>query len=231
LDVDAVVTLPFDQDLAQVRAQAFVHQLITLARMSELWCGAEFALGYQREGTVPFLRALGETQGFTVRVLPPVTMDGEAISSTRIRQALRDGAVAQARRYLGAPYSLPGRVTRGKQRGRQIGFPTANLAIWEERAVPAVGVYACQARHGPHVSAAVVNIGLRPTFETGATVPTIEAHLLDFSGVLYAADLTLDFIDHLRPEMKFSGPAALRAQIEQDLVAARALLAAAPYQP
>ncbi len=226
LGVDAVVTHPFNAEVAAVRADDFVARLVTHARLSELWCGADFALGHAREGTVDFLRAAGARQGFTVNVREPVLFDGEVISSTRIRQALRDGAVEQAARYLGRPFQLTGPVVMGAQRGRTIGIPTANIAISEDLAIPAQGVYACRARFGGATHLAVTNIGHRPTFETGQVNLTVEAHLLDFpaGGDLYTQPVTLEFVARLRGEVKFSGVEALLAQIQRDIAEARTII-------
>jgi riboflavin kinase / FMN adenylyltransferase len=228
LGVDAVVTHPFNAEVANIRAAEFVTRLVRYARMTELWCGSDFALGHNREGTVEFLRAAGEQHGFSVNVAAPELADGEVISSTRIRQALRDGAVEQAARYLGRPFRLTGDVVEGAKRGRTIGIPTANLAISEEHAIPATGVYACRAYPMGTQSAtaqlAVTNIGFRPTFESQTPGLTVEAHLLDFSDNLYGRSLTLEFIARLRPEMKFSGIDALLAQIKRDIEEARRLL-------
>lgn len=225
LGVDVLVTHPFNTEVAAIRAGDFVTRLVQHARLRVLWCGEDFALGHNREGNVDFLRAEGARQGFAVHVQPPVLIDGEIISSTRIRQTLRDGAVEQAARYLGRPFRLTGEVVEGAKRGRQLGIPTANVAVGEERATPAVGVYACRAHHGDWHGQAVVNIGFRPTFEGADPRPVIEAHLLDFSGDLYGQQLSLDFIVRLRPEMKFPGIDALLTQIRQDIVQARLLLA------
>lgn len=224
LGVDALVTHPFNASVAAIRAVEFVDRLVTYAHLQELWCGADFALGHNREGNVDFLRAEGAKRGFTVNVGEPVMFEGEIISSTRIRQALRDGAVEQAARYLGRPFRLTGNVVEGAKRGRTIGIPTANVAISDERAVPATGVYACRARVGEQVYQAVTNIGYRPTFEAGEAKPTIEAHLLDFSGDLYQQPLAVDFVARLRPEMKFNGITALIEQIQRDISTARQLL-------
>lgn len=228
LGVDAVVTHPFNAEVANIRAADFVTRLIKYARMTELWCGSDFALGHNREGTVEFLRAEGERRGFTVTLASPELADGEIVSSTRIRQALRDGAVEQAARYLGRPFRLTGQVVEGAKRGRTIGIPTANLSVSDEHAIPATGVYACRAYPaGTQPSAAqpaVTNIGYRPTFESQSPALTVEAHLLDFSDNLYGRPLTLEFIARLRPEMKFSGIDALLAQIKHDIAEARHLL-------
>jgi len=225
LGVDAMVTHPFNLAVSEIRASEFVDRLVTLARLNELWCGADFALGHNREGTVEFLQVEGERRGFSVRLMPPVLIDGEVISSTRIRQTLRDGAVEQAARYLGRPFRLAGQVVEGAKRGRLLGIPTANLAVSEERATPAVGVYACRAQAPGWQGQAVVNIGFRPTFEGGEARPTLEAHLWDFSGDLYGQTVSLDFIARLRPEIKFAGVDALLAQIQRDILSARSILA------
>jgi riboflavin kinase/FMN adenylyltransferase len=224
LGVDALATHPFNETVANIKAAEFVDQLVTLANLSELWCGEDFSLGHNREGNVDFLRTAGKRLGFTVKVQPPLLMDGEVVSSTRIRQTLRDGAVEQAARYLGRPFRLAGTVVEGAKRGRQIGIPTANVAVWEERATPAVGVYACWAVHGGQKARAAVNIGFRPTFEGGEPRPIIEAHLLDFAEDLYGQSLALDFVARLRPETKFAGVEALVQQIRRDIEATREIL-------
>jgi len=225
LGVDAVVTHPFTTEVSQISAADFVSRLRQYARLSELWCGSDFALGRGREGSVAFLQAAGAQQGFTVQVVPPLVENGEPVSSTRIRQTLRDGAVEQAAQFLGRPFRLTGQVVEGAKRGRTIGIPTANLAVWEERAVPAVGVYACRVQHERVTYPAVTNIGFRPTFAGGETQLTVETHILDFSGDLYGATLALDFTARLRPEIKFNGIEALVEQIQQDIARARVLLA------
>jgi riboflavin kinase/FMN adenylyltransferase len=225
LGVDVLVTHRFDAAFAAITAAEYVEQLVRHARMAELWCGADFALGHNREGHVAYLRAAGERLGFTVHVQAPIQRDGEIISSTRIRQCLRDGAVEQAANLLGRPFRLSGQVVEGARRGRAIGIPTANLSVAEEHAVPAVGVYACradlpQARGLP----AVTNVGYRPTFNSTEPKLTVETHLLDFTGDLYGATVSLDFIARLRPEMKFAGVEALVGQIKRDIETARTLL-------
>jgi riboflavin kinase/FMN adenylyltransferase len=231
LGVEALVTHTFDAAFAEITAGAYVEQLIRHARLSELWCGADFALGHNREGNVPYLQATGERLGFRVNVRTPVLVDGEIISSTRIRQCLRDGAVEQATRALGRPFRVTGEVVTGAKRGRTIGIPTANLAVSEEHALPATGVYAGQVLGvAPEPVAAVANIGYRPTFNSTEPRLTLEAHLLDFDQDLYGRRLTLAFQARLRAEMKFPGVEALVAQIRADIAAARQLFAAAPPQ-
>jgi riboflavin kinase/FMN adenylyltransferase len=224
LGVDIVVSLHFDQEMAHVRASGFLALLQEHLNFKGLWVGEDFALGYQREGNRQFLENAGGTYGYSLHVVPPFLMGGEAVSSTRIREALRSGDVARAGSYLGRPYALPGKVTRGVGRGRRLGFPTANLEFWDERAYPGVGVYACWVTIDGQRYASVTNIGLRPTFEVDNVRPTIEAHLLDATLDLYDRDITLIFVERLRDERRFGDADALRDQIRRDITRARGLL-------
>jgi riboflavin kinase/FMN adenylyltransferase len=221
--VDLLIEWPFTTETAQLRAAEFVDQLVTHLHMRELWIGHDFALGYQREGNAEFLARLGETRGFTVKTVEPITHAGEVISSSGIRAALRAGEVARAARLLGRWFRLSGRVVAGDGRGRTIGIPTANLDVWPEHAVPANGVYACRAWVGHLPHAAAINIGTRPTL-TDQTQRTLEAHLLDFDRDLYGINVTLDFVEFLRGEQKFSGVTDLVAQIHKDVARTRELL-------
>lgn len=223
LGVELVVTHPFDDSVRHIRAVAFVESLLAHLKMASLWVGADFALGYQREGNVDFLREEAQRRGFELRVVDLMDASGERISSTRIRDALQAGDIAEATRLLGRPYRVTGQVAQGAGRGRTIGFPTANLDIPEDQAIPARGVYTCRALIGQVHTPAVTNIGLRPTFD-GNGVLTIETHLLDFSGDLYGQSIELDFVAHLRAEQKFSGPDELINQIGQDIAQARIIL-------
>ncbi len=225
--VDTVITLPFDEHIRQLSAAAFVDKLLHNLRMKELHVGADFALGFQREGDLRFLRAQGAKQGFTVQAMDLISAQGRGseISSSRIRQFLRQGEVAKAREMLGRSYSLSGAVVEGEKRGRAIGFPTANLSVWDEQLIPANGVYATLANLGEETCMAAANIGQRPTF-AGDNI-TIEAHLLDFSGDLYGETVELRFEERLRPERQFNGLAELAAQLEQDVAATRRLLTGA----
>jgi riboflavin kinase / FMN adenylyltransferase len=214
--VDLLIELPFMSETALLQAGEFVDRLVAQLRMRELWIGHDFALGYQREGNAEFLARLGETRGFTVQAVEPITDDGEVISSSAIRATLKRGEVAHAARLLGRWFRLSGRVVPGDGRGRTIGTPTANLDVWPEHAVPANGIYACRAWVGNIAHAAAVNIGTRPTV-TDRTQRTIEAHLLDFDQDLYGLNVTLDFVEFLRGEQKFNGVSELAAQITQDV--------------
>ena len=228
LGVDHVITLAFDQELASHTAQQFMQNLVDHLHLSRLIVGYDFALGHIRQGDIPTLRHLGETLGYEVDVVSPTTINGQAVSSTRIRQLITQGQVSEATLLLGRWYRLSGRVVHGDGRGRGIGIPTANLAIWPGRVIPARGVYATLASIHNHSILAVTNIGLRPTFETNAALTRVESFLLDYDEDLYGMELQLDFIKFLRPEQRFPSASALMDQIHQDILNAREVL---PYVP
>lgn len=222
MGVDCVVTHPFDNSVRQMRAAGFVDNLLTHLNMKSLWVGADFALGYQREGNVTFLREQGRQKDFNVEALQPIAIDGEIINSTAIRQMLQSGAVSTVRRWLGRGYEVRGEVVRGDQRGRQIGFPTANLSLWQEQIIPSNGVYAGYARLQGETFPAVTNVGIRPTF-AGDDV-TVEVHLLDFNRDIYGEELAFTFETRLRDERKFNGIAEIRQQLERDVANGRIFL-------
>ncbi len=228
MGVDDVITQPFDEALSRVSADEFLDRLQVALDPQSLWVGEDFALGYQRQGDVAFLRQAGERRGFRLHVHPPVTVDGEAVSSTRVRETLRAGDVVRAGRYLGRPFVVAGTVVPGAARGKQLRMPTANLEFGEERACPGSGVYACFARVQGRTWKAVTNIGIRPTFEDDDRPPVVEAHLLDFEGDLYGQELRLAFIERLRDERRFASGEALREQIQRDILRARSLLDGRP---
>lgn len=229
LGLDFAVVYPFSKVTASTPAQDFVSSLRHTLRLAALWIGPDFALGRNREGDVSFLMALGGELGFEVRVIEPQRLLGDEVRSGRIRSFLLKGEVAQAANQLGRPYTLTGTVVSGANRGRSIGFPTANLAIPPGRLLPADGVYATwtvidrgDLEPGRRL-ASVTNIGVRPSFDNGQR--TVETHLLDFEDNLYEKQLGLEFVAYLRPEMRFASVAALRSQIQQDIARARLALA------
>jgi riboflavin kinase/FMN adenylyltransferase len=219
MGLDILVLVSFTPEVARMPAREFVRLLRERLRMEELWVGRDFALGRGREGNVPALQAMGEQLGFHVQVFEPVTVDGRPVSSTEVRELLATGQVDEARRLLGRPYSLAGEVVSGARRGRCLGFPTANLAVRPERALPPDGVYAVYALVGNERLPAVANIGERPSFNTGQHA--IEVHILDYSGDLYGRDLAIEFIRRLRAEQRFSDVCQLVAQISNDIEQAR----------
>ncbi|MCS6835142.1 MAG: bifunctional riboflavin kinase/FAD synthetase [Anaerolineae bacterium] len=226
LGVDLVITQTFDDQLRQIRAADYVVNLHEHLNLRELWVGADFALGYQREGNVTFLRQQGERYGFRVQTVDLVAQgaDGSIISSSAVRASLRAGQVRQAAQWLGRSYALAGQVVHGDARGRTIGFPTANVAVWEEQVLPAYGVYAGWATLGSERFMAVTNVGVRPTF--GGQQIRVEPHLLDFDRDIYGQTLRVTFEERLRGEQRFNGLDALKAQLARDVQAARAYLQA-----
>ena len=222
--LDILAILPFDQEMAQTSARDFIELVSQHLHMVELWVGADFALGRAREGDVEALRAMGQELGFTVRVIEPMTWQGQIISSTRIRSLLLKGKVRQATQLLGRYPSLAGEVVRGSQRGHCLGFPTANLEVRKERVVPADGIYAVYARLGEERRQGVANVGVRPSFEIGSQ-RIVEVHILDFEEEIYGCDLVVEFVERLRDEHRFANVEALKAQIERDIAQARHILA------
>jgi len=222
LGVEFVVTLSFTPELAQLGAREFIGLLRRYLRMRRLVIGPDFALGRGREGGVHALEALGEKLDFSVEVVPPIVYQGEVVSSTAIRGALSKGDVEKVSELLGRRFTLAGQVSKGDERGKILGFPTANLIPAPEQALPADGVYATRAFLSETVYQAVTNIGVRPTFGSGQRL--VEVHLLDFDGELYGQELKIELVDRLRDEMKFSSAGELKAQMVRDVTQARAIL-------
>jgi len=222
LGIDTVLTLAFNDALRHVRAVDFVDAMVDRLKLASLWVGADFAMGYQREGNVDFLRAQGAVKGFDVKVVDLVLVDGEVISSTAIRQALEAGQVEQAANWLGRGYSVTGEIIHGEKRGRSIGIPTANVSVWSEKVIPSNGVYAGWATIGDERFMAMTNVGVRPTFD-GQGI-TVEAHLLDFDRDIYGQTMTVSFETRLREEKRFNGIQELIAQIHADIEAGREFL-------
>ena len=231
LGVDHVITLHFDHELAKRTARQFMEMLSERLGLRELWVGPDFALGRGREGTPEVLSSIGHDLGYTVHTFSPITISGEKISSSRIRTLLGEGNMQGVAHQLGRWYSLKAIVTHGDDRGHQLGFPTANLDLAPERLLPLAGVYACRAYVDNEVYLAVTNIGVRPTFESQPVLPRVEAHLINFRGNLYEKMLRLDFIDFIRPEMRFPSIQMLLQQIQSDIQHALEILPNASQTP
>jgi riboflavin kinase / FMN adenylyltransferase len=224
LQVDLGITLTFNRDLAALTADEFMSLLSSHLNLRQLLVGHDFALGRGREGNFDVLEKLGQKYGYAIEGLSPFLMDGELVSSSRIRDLLGQGKVAQAARFLGRCYEVDGKVVAGDGRGRTIGIPTANLDTWEERLIPGRGVYATRAHFNQREYLSVTNIGLRPTFENQSPLLRLETHLLDFHQDLYGSELKLEFVDFLRPEQKFPSIQTLVDQINSDIKTAREVL-------
>jgi riboflavin kinase/FMN adenylyltransferase len=224
MGVDYVITQRFDWALSEVSAETFLDRLQAQLGFRHLWVGQDFAFGHQRQGDVTFLKAVSQRREFQLHLLSPIRIDNEIVSSTRIRQALREGDIQHATKLLGRHYVLPGKVVVGSSRGKNLGFPTANLLVEQERAIPSPGVYASTVEVLGQTFLAVSNIGVRPTFDDQQAIPSIETHLLDFNGDLYQHDIRLAFVARLRDERRFPNPDALITQIEKDILQARDIL-------
>jgi riboflavin kinase/FMN adenylyltransferase len=219
LGVNSVGVLSFTSELAQLSYRQFLNLLREALNMRLLVVGPEFALGRDREGTVSRIRELGEDAGFAVATVQLLGKEGGKVGSGAIREALVQGDMPTTNELLGRPFSLHGPVVRGEERGNKIGFPTANIAIAPDLALPKFGVYVTHAYLSGSTYASVTNIGERPTF--GAGRPTIETHLLDFEGDCYERELRIELLDRVRDEQRFSGVDDLVAQIRRDVAAAR----------
>jgi riboflavin kinase/FMN adenylyltransferase len=222
MGVDFLFQVEFTRAFAEKSADEFIADMAAKVHPLAVVIGHDFRFGRGREGDDQFLAARGEGLGFQVQVVPAVEFEGEPVSSTRIRAMIAAGQMRRVRRLLGAPFSVTGVVVSGHGRGRELGFATANLC-WENKLIPAEGVYAALAYLEDQDYPAVVNIGKNPTFDDQDL--SLEAHLLDYDGDLYQRRLRVAFLRRLRGERKFDSPAALVEQIKQDVFLARATLA------
>ncbi len=225
LDVDLVVALPFDDSLRHLSPVAFIeHVLAGPLQARHVVVGANFRFGHKAAGDVTTLADLGPVYDFTSEAVTLLEMDEIVISSTEIRAAVERGDVAQAARWLGRPHELEGIVVRGDQRGRQLGYPTANLQVDPRAAIPAEGVYAGHLRlHDGTRHPAAISVGTNPTFG-GVTTVRVEAFLIDYEGDLYGVETALDFTHHLRGQQKFDDVDDLVTQMGADVERARELL-------
>ena len=218
LDMAFLLALEFNRALAEMSAEEFLQWLVGETNIATLAVGEDWRFGKDRVGDVALLRKAGVARGFEVVSVAPVMHDGERISSTRIRQTIRDGAMNRAAEMLGRSYSVEGRVAEGRQLGRTLGFPTANVVLGEEQ-LPPDGVWAVRGFLEEQSWNGVANLGNRPTVD-GAN-HTLEVHLFDYSGDLYGTLLEVEFVHHLRDERKFASLDELRAQISVDSEMAR----------
>lgn len=224
LGVDEVVTLEFTPQLAALSAADYMAWMKERLGVVRLCAGNDFAIGRGREGALPVLKQLGDRLGYSVSVIEPVTgMANETISSSRIRDLLSQGKVGQAAELLGRRYTIDGQIAHGDRRGHDLGFPTANIVMPEQRLAPGRGVYATWITLGDRRLPAVTNIGLRPTFENHVVLPRIETHILDLPGNpnLYGQPARLEFVEFLRPELRFPHVQSLIDQIQKDVRRAR----------
>lgn len=227
LGADALLEIPFTEEFSRQTGEQFIRSLAQdlsaagqKSALQSICVGADFVFGHKRSGNVALLRQLGAELLFGVHGVAAVSLDGQPVSSTRIRDAIRAGDFDAASQMLGRAYSLAGTVIRGDQLGHQLGFPTANLDT-TGLLLPPNGVYAAHAAIGNNTFRAVLNIGVRPTVNQPIPQPRVEVHLLDFTGDLYGQEIEITFTAKLRDEQKFTSLDALKAQIARDIAESR----------
>jgi len=222
--VDVVITQPFTPDFAKLSADDFMRRATRSLGLRSLWIGYDFALGHNREGDLERLTELGKEFGYEVQAIGPVKNGSDVLSSSLIRQRIREGNVSRAAENLGRYYALSGPVIHGDGRGRKINIPTANIDYPKDKVIPANGVYACWAWISEEKHPAAINIGINPTFTPDKQTPNVEAHILDFDRDLYDQELKLEFVQYLREELKFDSVDALLENIHEDIIQTREIL-------
>ncbi len=226
LGIANTLLIRFDRAFSEQTGEQFIRSLARdFGHLHSVCVGSEFTFGHKRSGNVALLKQLGAELKFIVHGLAAVSLDGEPVSSTRIREAVRTGDLDSASQMLGREYSIAGSVIRGDQLGRKLGFPTANLEV-AGLILPPNGVYAVHARVAGREHRGALNLGLRPTLASPTPRLQCEVHLLDFAEEIYGEELELTFATKLRDEQKFPDLAALQSQIHRDLAAARACFSA-----
>jgi len=224
LGVDACLVLTFDRAFSLQPPEQFIDTVArTMNPLQEICVGTRFRFGHKRAGDVRLIETLAPKYGFVAREIKPVVLEHEMISSTAIRQHVLGGRLDRAAAMLGRPFSVLGTVEPGDHRGRELGFPTANLNPHNE-VLPPDGVYVARAVIGRELRGGVVNIGVRPTFADRAPARILEIHLLDFDRDVYDQDVDVQFLQKLRDEKKFASAEVLKTQIAGDIQAARAIL-------
>jgi riboflavin kinase/FMN adenylyltransferase len=223
LGINIVAVLTFTHKVAQLSAREFMSLIKKHLRMRGIMVGPDFALGRSGEGNINLLRTLGHEMKFSVEVIPPYTLNSEVVSSTLIRQALIQGDMRRIERLMGHYFYLRGKVTTSDKRGRLLGFPTANLDIKPQQALPSNGIYATITQIDGKRFPSATNIGIRPTFGEGEK--TVETHLLNYKGDLYGKEIRVEFVQKLRDEQHFPSSEELKIQIEKDVREVEAILA------
>jgi riboflavin kinase/FMN adenylyltransferase len=222
LGADALLEIPFDKPFSEKTGEVFIRELARdLGKIFSICVGADFVFGHKRSGDVALLKQLGAEGGFQVHGHAAVELDGQLVSSTRIREAIRAGNLDAAGQMLGRPYAICGKVLTGDKIGHKLGFPTANLDV-TNLILPPNGVYSAVTHVNGRLFRVALNIGLRPTISQPGPKLRVEAHLLDFSGDLYGQELEVGIGSKLRDERKFASPDELRTQIAIDVAAVRA---------
>jgi riboflavin kinase / FMN adenylyltransferase len=221
--IEAALVLKFDQELAKLSAEEFAQKfLVETLRARAVFVGENFRFGHKQAGDVKLLEEMVRENGFALEIVEPVLVDGQTVSSSAIRAAVREGRVEEARRMFGRAFALAGEIRSGTGMGRKLVVPTLNLAT-EQETLPKNGVYATEVAVGGQCYQAVTNVGVRPTFNGQQLA--IESHLFDFAETITSGPMAVTFLARLRDEQKFSGPEALREQILRDIARAKELFA------
>lgn len=223
IGVDTVYLLPFNQEMANTSPEKFVKEILIRMGVRHIVVGFNYSFGALGKGTPSDLQHFGQDYGFGVSVIQAQTFEGRVISSTAIRKALQQGDVVQAKKLLGRTPCLSGKVVEGEKRGRELGYPTANLNVADDLLIPKRGVYAVWVDIDGQKVLGMMNIGMKPTFHSEYLL-TIEVHFFDYTGDLYGKDLVVHLEDRLREERKFSGIKELMEQLERDEILARKAL-------
>ncbi len=220
--INAVILTDFTKEFAAIHPSTFVEDVLIHALGSKLVVvGHDFSFGKGKEGTIDYLKVLGERHNIQVEIVKAFKVNGKIVSSTAIRELIHSGNMTEAAKLLGRQYSIEGNVIQGSGRGKQLGFPTANIKHYGEL-IPKDGVYAIKVLTGGEEKPGISNIGLRPTFRE--TERSVEIHIFDFKKDIYNEDIKVTFIERIREERDFSGPAELTQQIRKDIVIAKKIL-------
>lgn len=230
LGVDYTFTLAFDSQFAKLTPEEFVKSLLRTLPIQKIWIGQDFTFGYQRKGNAEVLEELGKKYNFEVIIVPHFLQKAQKISSTQIRKWIYQGEMEKVSQALGRPYSLVGLVEAGDKRGRTIGFPTANLSIWEHKILPPAGVYATFAVIENEKFSSVTNIGYRPTFIENQAKPQVESYIHHFDRNIYELPVKLLFISKIRDEKRFESISGLIQQIQHDVTQSEEILNHAEHQ-
>jgi riboflavin kinase/FMN adenylyltransferase len=216
LGIEQTIVVRFTEEFSTIQAKDFLQDVVMdRLHAREVYLGRGFAFGHNREGNIELLRRLSQEMGFVAGEVPEVGLRGQRVSSSKIRQLLAQGKVNMARRMLGRPYGVEGRVERGNERGHRLGFPTANLRP-QNRVIPANGVYVTGTLIDGQWRRSVTNVGTRPTFETGSE-PSVETFVINWEGDLYGDVIRVRFLYRLRNERKFDSLESLKTQITKDV--------------
>ncbi len=213
--IDHLIIIPFNKEFARLTSEEFIYLILEKVHPKAVVIGYDHHFGKGREGSFELLAGIGKKEGFEVIRVEALVMDDVPISSTRIRDLLKVGKVAQANKYLGYEYSITGKVVKGQSIGHILGYPTANIEVADEyKLITAVGVYACRVEYMGQIYKGMSNIGYRPTIDHGDL--TIEVNIFDFDKQIYGEQITIAFVDRLRDEKKFKDREALKAQLAKD---------------